>query len=387
MKQILRAKNSAPVSIFYRSRALPLTWALLLFFALGAGFGRNAGATELQGASKSRVSKKSLSKKEAKKKKSSKTTLKTKKSKNTIAASNTPALNTELPLHVAQQEQMAESGFSSPSKTKTLKPADANTTASSITKTSATTSAPKRWSGTFSVGRTNSLYKSDNGEVQSNDFSASVAYKINQLYSVAAVTDYSQDAKDSEASDFGRLAVSGSRSGWQIFSSRAVLKPSMNLGFPISRAQQNASFKGAIGGALSLNANSDFLFSKNLSLGTGLTLNRNIHRYDTSESGRINMQYMSTQHVSAGWQFTDEFSASGEIRHYNAVNYAGSMKEFYSHSQELGYQFNQYLTISLGHQYGAPYTSVWKEDFQNYNFNVFDEANSFVYGSVTLTVQ
>ncbi len=246
--------------------------------------------------------------------------------------------------------------------------------------------AAAKLKGSFSIGRSNSLYI-ENGisQIASWDFAGSLSYKLPYNLTAGAAVDASQDIKNPESSDFGSASLRLTYNPESSKASTISIVPSIRFAFPVSRAANSASLKGSFTAAARATVNPEVLFSKKFSLGFSLSGTRHIHEFDTNAAGLANNQYGSTQGFSAGWNFTDELSLSFEYSHINAWTYQGTMKEYFSHSQELGYQWNDSWSVAAGHSYGAPYVSVWKADRQTYNTNLTDETNSIVYGQVAYT--
>lgn len=243
----------------------------------------------------------------------------------------------------------------------------------------------KRVSGSVSFGRSNSLYlKQGESAAASWDYSVGIGYKINDKFKTSASVEGSEDIKDPAASDIGKGALKLSYTG---LNQKNLLQmtPALSLGLPVSRAQYSATFQGSATAGLKAVINPDRLFSKNFALEFNVSGTRNIHKFDTSAAGLPNTQYSSVQNITTGWNFTDDFSLSISGNHLNSWTYQGAMKEYYSHSEELGYSFNNSWAMAVGHQYGNPSVSVWKTDRETYNYNATDEDNSIAYGQITYT--
>jgi len=243
----------------------------------------------------------------------------------------------------------------------------------------------KAWSGTVSVSRSNSLYDQKNGTEQSSwDLSASTRFKWNKDWSSALLLEGSQDLMDETASDWSRFQVSTRRAGISLGRSwKSMING--NFGLPISRAQKAATLKANVGLSARADLNSAAAFDDRFSFAGLLSVTRSIHDFETAKNGAVNTQYSSVQGIETGWSFTEKTSISVSLSHINTWTYQGTMKEYYSHSQELGYQASPRVGLAVGHQYGAPYASVWSTRGDSYNFQVIDENNSYVYGTVTLS--
>lgn len=242
----------------------------------------------------------------------------------------------------------------------------------------------KKLSALVGLSRNNSLNNYQDGTEQASwDTTLMVGYKLDDAYTVSAIVERSDDIKDSEYSDWAGASVRASRKGIPVFNNSATVAPRLTIGLPISKAQKFASFQSSLGLSTRLAANPDRLFSKKLGLSTGLGITRSFHQYETAVSGSVNNQYSATLDVSSSWSFTDELALSIDVVHYNTWSYFGTMREFYSHSQELSYAVNEQFTVAMGHTIGR--RNVWNSDSSNYEYKLIDERNSLVYGSLTYT--
>jgi len=258
----------------------------------------------------------------------------------------------------------------------------------------ATTTAPaaalspakptKNLSASVSLARTNSLNNYQDGSEQASwDSTFLASYKLSQNYSVTGLIERSDDIKNSDNSDWQSASIRLSHAAISIFDNNMTVAPRLSMGLPISKAQRLASFQTSLGLSARLAANSDKLFSKKLSLSTGWGISRSIHQYDTAKSGAVNNQYSSTQDLVVGWSFTEDLGLSLEVVHYNYWSYQGTMKEFYSHNQELSYAIDPQFSVAIGHSLGR--RTVWNSDSSSYEYKLIDEDDSLVYGSLTYT--
>jgi hypothetical protein len=247
------------------------------------------------------------------------------------------------------------------------------------------------FSGTFSVGRSNSLYlENGNSKSASWDFSGALSYAFARNWKTTAVAEGSQDIKDESASDVSKETLELSYHkytpvAYAVHFSPLDFTPAVKWSFPASRASRSESLKGSLGTSLRADLNPDYLFSKKLSSYFKVSGARNFHEYSTAASGKVNNQYSSSQAVSVAWNFTDALSLSVLYTHINYWTYQGAMTEFFNHTEELGYELTKNWSLALGHSYGNPIVSVRRADEQTYNTNLSDEENSIVYGQIGYT--
>lgn len=243
---------------------------------------------------------------------------------------------------------------------------------------------PEYWSMATTIGRTNSLYITENGEdTASVDFALAPSIILNKDYTLSALLEYYQDLKE-EKFDAGRAMISLKKaSGFQGLNRRIKLIPRGTLGLPMSQAAKDASlqFSTSVGGRLEMNP--DYLVSKKLGLALDLSVSKNWHRYETAVDGTINTQYSSIQGLEVSWAFSDMIGLSMGLNHYDTISYQGVAQDYISHTQELGLSVNPRLSFAVGHAWGNPYVSSRKANGQDINFELQDEENSLVYATMT----
>jgi hypothetical protein len=192
--------------------------------------------------------------------------------------------------------------------------------------------------------------------------------------------DASQDLKRPEDSDISSLQLALRRRN--IF-----LDPKVSASLPVSKDQRLRQSL-IVGTTLSIRADSnpDLLSNKRLSGALTLSATRNFHTYQQKTDGSVNTQYSSRQGLEAGYQFTEKISLGVSVSHIDTFSYFGGHREFYSHSQELGFKITKATTLTLGHQLGAPAASIRKANGQDYNFQLTDETQSIVYASLSVSI-
>jgi hypothetical protein len=242
------------------------------------------------------------------------------------------------------------------------------------------------FTGEFGVGYYNSLYRvNDQNKIDATELSLVLGYALNPTYKVAGQFIYLEDYKAPEGSDWARARLLLKRDNGKIFSDRTLFSAALKGTFPVAKAHFTESYQGALGLDFTFASNPELVINKKLSLGLILGFSQNFHKFETAVSGKVNTKGSMTQRLSAGWNFTDTVSISALIDHISAFSYLGATREFYAHSQELAWQATPAFAVAVGHAYGQPQVNVRKANGEDYNYNLADEDNSSVYGSVTYT--
>lgn len=242
----------------------------------------------------------------------------------------------------------------------------------------------KKLTNSLNVSRSNSLYDKEDGSEQASwNFSVSSRYQINAQYSAGVVIEAFHDIKDETQSDFSRAQLNLRRHG--LDTKYVGFTGNLNLGLPVSKGQNLASLRSSLGLGLRGDLKPEVHFSEKLSSSFSLGLTRNIHEFETGANGQVNTAYIFSQSIGAGWALTEKWSLSADLAYIMTESYQGLRKELYSHSQSLGFKQNELIAYSLTHSFGGPGISIYQPDGRSLEFELTDEDNSFVSGTVTVT--
>lgn len=238
----------------------------------------------------------------------------------------------------------------------------------------------------FNLQRSNSLYKHDDEtDRASYDFLALLNYRWNKNWSSGSKVMYSYDLKATEDSankankELGLFSINTKYHGFKGPKNVFYFTPGVVAGIPVNSAQKYATFKGSAGGTLKMAINPDYMFSKKFDFFTTLVATRNFHEFTTAEDNSMNTQYSFIEMADAKWSFTDSFYVAMNLSHYDTISYGSTRKEFYSHSQEIGYNINDTFAVAAGHSLGAPFMPVRKPNGDEFNFVLTDETQSTIY--------
>jgi hypothetical protein len=243
-------------------------------------------------------------------------------------------------------------------------------------------SVPSKVSGSLSVSRRDSLFDFQDGTKQSYlEASFSTGIAISDLkYSI--LLEASQDLKSKE-SDFDTLQLSAGLKAREL--GTALVSFSSSLALPISKSQKKDSFQASAGMSIKVAANAEKLNWTHLGLSAAAKVAKNFHQFQTKTNGALNNEYFSIQSGDINWSFNDMVSTSITVIHYNTLDYAGTLKEYFGHVQDLSVQITPKLGVSVGHAYGNPVASARDAAGKDYEIPLIDEDQSFVYLATTLS--
>lgn len=230
------------------------------------------------------------------------------------------------------------------------------------------------------LNRSNSLYNRQDGtEVSALDASLDTGYSFKN-FSVAASLAASQDLKRPEDTDLAVFQTALKKKHMEVLGGSLLLSPSLIASWPVSKDQRlRQSLLVGTTIALKAELNPEQMLYKKLGVAFILAGTRNFHTYQQKTDGSVNTQHVVKLGTEASYQVSDKISLSASIQHLDAFSYFGGHREFYSHSEEVGFEVIKSTTISLGHQLGAPFSAIRKSNGEDYNIQLTDESQSFVY--------
>lgn len=230
------------------------------------------------------------------------------------------------------------------------------------------------------INRSNSLYNHQDGtEASALDASLDTGYSFKN-YSVAASLAASQDLKRPEDTDLAVFQTALKKKSMEVSGGKLLLSPSLIASWPVSKDQRlRQSLLIGTTAALRTEINPDYMLYRKFSLALILAATRNFHTYQQKTDGSVNSQHVLKVATEASYQLSDKISFSVSIQHFDAFSYFGGHREFYNHSEEVGFEIIKSTTLSLGHQLGAPFSSIRKSNGEDYNIQLTDESQSIVY--------
>ena len=110
----------------------------------------------------------------------------------------------------------------------------------------------------------------------------------------------------------------------------------------------------------------------------GLTAGRNFHPFEEDINGAVLNKYSSNQSLTISYSYSD-WSLTLDLVNRSRWTYKDNVKQSFITNQEIGYDINSNLAISVGHTNEA---SAQKADGMNSNLNIIDEKTSTVFATV-----
>jgi hypothetical protein len=247
------------------------------------------------------------------------------------------------------------------------------------------------YSLSLQTGVSSALFDSQDGTREKSwDFMVSQGFAIGKTYRIGAKLTGSTDINQRDGSDFGSGVLSLSHEAFKLNAGKSSqtwdFAPRVGLSLPVSKdARDNQSFLYGIKPGLSISPSSELLGSKRLELSFDLAFTRNSHTYELAKDGSANAQYSSAQGVTLGYILPKKFHLEFSLNHFNSWSYAGNSKESYSHGQELGYEPQKNVALSVGHSYGNPAVNIYAADGQSSNFGLVNDKYSYVYANINVS--
>ncbi len=238
---------------------------------------------------------------------------------------------------------------------------------------------PPAFGGSFNLAQYGSLVDRQDGSYKSSlDGSLKFSYQISENYKTDSLFYYSQNTKTQEG-DWDDLNLGVYRKAAPLFS-QLLLSPGIIGILPMSKDSNiNKEFSGALGGVARFSF-SPGTFIPGFDFKFSLSLTKNLHKFENATDGKPNSAYSSIQKISAGYTF-GKMSISTAFLHINTLSYQNQLRESFVHFQDLGYDFNSMIGISIGH---ANTGSALRPNGQDNNILLINENSSLVYASTTV---
>lgn len=118
-----------------------------------------------------------------------------------------------------------------------------------------------------------------------------------------------------------------------------------------------------------------------VSLLTSLSAGRNFHAYEEDINGNVLNQYSSNQQIKVGYVIGN-WSVSADFIHKSRWTYKGNIKGAFELTEEIEYAINKNYAVALGHTNAG---SVLKPNGTDTNIDLYNENNSVIYGTLTLS--
>ncbi len=300
-----------------------------------------------------------------------------------VASNKTATTSTQkYPTTTIQQAQMAQSQ-------KVMMKAD------QIEKEEKTV-GPTQFEIALQISRGTSLYDhKDGSRSDSMDYLAMPQMKLS-FGSVKGKIVYSQNLRDdgntydgtAAASDFGDISLTVAKNPYKwMWSGPYVitLTPFASGVIPVSKnSLKRDELKTAISAGASFGIIPDGISPETdcfWSFAIGITAGRNFHTYDTDINGKVLNRYSSNQTLNISYNYKD-FSFGVEFINKTRWTYQGNVKSAFEHSQEIGYNVTDNVSVAVGHSNGG---SALKANGVDSNLELVNENDSSVYGTLGLS--
>lgn len=214
--------------------------------------------------------------------------------------------------------------------------------------------------------------------------------------SVKAKIVYSQNLREdghtydgtAAASDWGDVAVTLAKNPYRWMWSHPymiTLTPFMSGVIPTSQnSLKRDELKTAISAGISFGLIPDGIAPKSdgaWSVAIGITAGRNFHAYDTDINGKVLNRYSSNQTLNLSYNYK-AFSFGLEFINKSRWTYQDGVRSAFEHSQEVGYNFNDNVSLAIGHSNGG---NALKANGIDSNLELVNENDSSVYATLGLS--
>ena len=253
-------------------------------------------------------------------------------------------------------------------------------TSSTLDQAGVKTSKP--WSLANSLSLATSVKETDApSDFLTSSFSSAFTYKLNETYSAQAVLAASKQLQDEYKQSIDAAFVGVN---FKLFSYRDTLKAAgkVRTYLPVNSDQREAtSFRGRLYTNFGLSYNLADIGFQSVTLGTSLTLAKNFHEFEYSNSNAFNTSHYSTFALSLGVDVTDKFYVAFSGTATTKWDYDNDLTgpSTYSLGQELGYLFGKGWSLALAHEIGG---SAYGYNGSELEIDIFDKDNSVVSTSI-----
>lgn len=156
------------------------------------------------------------------------------------------------------------------------------------------------------------------------------------------------------------------------------LNPGFTLGIPTSRiSQKQTQLTAATIFNLAMGIRPDNIVSTEHAwiFQISLTAGRNFYPYEEDINGNVLNQYSSNQMLSLSYNYMN-WTMAIDLLNRSRWTFQNNIRQSFVSNQEIGYSFNDNLSLSVGHTNEA---SAMKANAQESNLNFIDEKTSTVF--------
>lgn len=205
-----------------------------------------------------------------------------------------------------------------------------------------------------------------NAQMQTQENNARDEYLVHELmpkitidnYSIMGDFLYRDDRKDTSANEWQDSAVVLSRKSWEL-GRIFTLAPALTTVLPLSKkSREDAGIKYLIGPTLTLGLNTKNLGLDSFKLNYAVRYLKYQTEFKTKPNGDPSGESQIRQRVTAIYQFTDKFSATGVFDYKSGYSTENTIRNSYWHAEVLGYQITDMFALYIAHSTGGSVYSI-----------------------------
>lgn len=223
--------------------------------------------------------------------------------------------------------------------------------------------------------------KAINDGTQKNQYSSATSvstetsFRFANNMSLKTSLSYNAYTKNELQNDFSDLLMNFYF--WKTKFSNLHFSPYLLSTVPVSKdSRQRQQMNLGFGAGTSL-ASQNRLAAGLLTAAGSISFQKYGHRYETALNNTINTSHVFNQQISLGWEYK-QVGFIGMLRHINAWNYSGNMKELFLHLQAVSWNAYRNLSFSLGHSNSGNVLAPNQEEIE---VRLIDDNNSTLFVS------
>lgn len=238
------------------------------------------------------------------------------------------------------------------------------------------TQAPdKIWSIKASVSNSSNLFGDSvaAGGSRENSYLLNPSIQASETINIGVSMLFTHNLLQEQASDFENTGVVGRIKPLVIVKDVLSLKPAISGLVPTNqKSREDESLQGGLGGSLGLGADLK-KFRVPLTVDYSFAARRNFHEFIRNDKGTLNNEYRLAQALVFSTTFLRRFSMTSANRLISNIAYSGTTKSAFELSQELGYQINDNVAVSIGHSNAG---NTLKADAKSSNLDLINDNTS-----------
>lgn len=246
------------------------------------------------------------------------------------------------------------------------------------------TQEKKKWSLVSSIGQNQSLFITGDGNQQSvSEISIAARYRLSEKLQAGfgVAGQYNHRAPPGFESEITQAAVTATTPARSLAQDSLSWTPSLSVQLPVSRQAKAASMVTSLGLSNRFDLNTEKLNWTRLSLAYMASIAYSAFQYQTSASGAVNQPWRVSQGLEASFAVHDQIYLIAFLGQTLRKSVFGDTSESLSHSEEIYVTLTPQISLSVGHQWGAPVRSANGQDL---NLRLTSESDSMAYVQMTV---